>query len=96
MASITPELQAQFDTAVERVKNEKRSDGKVSTNDEKLQIYSLFKQATQGDVVGSQPWAVQIEARAKWDAWNNLKGMNKADAMAEYVKVVEQQLGPKQ
>lgn len=34
-----------------------------------------------GDVQGSQPWAVQYEARAKWDAWNANKGMTKEDAM---------------
>jgi diazepam-binding inhibitor (GABA receptor modulating acyl-CoA-binding protein) len=35
--------------------------------------------------VFAQPWAVQIEARAKWDAWNALKGMSKEKAMQEYI-----------
>ena len=30
-------------------------------------------QATEGDIASSQPWAVQVEARAKWDAWNSHK-----------------------
>ena len=38
------------------------------------QIYALFKQATTGDVSGGQPWAVQMEKRAKWDAHNEVKG----------------------
>jgi hypothetical protein len=45
-------------------------------------------QATVGDVEGSQPWAVQMEARAKWDAWNSVKGMSKEDAMSQYIAIV--------
>ena len=47
-----------------------------------------FDQATVGDVEGSQPWAVQMEARAKWDAWNSVKGMSKEEAMKQYVDLV--------
>lgn len=96
MAAVSEELQKQFDAAVERIKTEKRSDGKESTNEEKLKVYALFKQVNVGDVQGSQPWAVQVEARAKWDAWNSVKGKSKTDAMQEYVAEVERQLGPKQ
>ena len=42
-------------------------------------------QATVGDVEGSQPWAVQVEGRAKWDAWATVKGMTKEAAMEAYV-----------
>eukprot|EP00796_Vickermania_ingenoplastis_P011188 gene11188-7765_t len=60
-------------------------DGPVQLeNDIKLHFYALFKQATEGDVKGSQPWAVQIEARSKWDAWNKLKGKSAEDAKKEY------------
>jgi diazepam-binding inhibitor (GABA receptor modulating acyl-CoA-binding protein) len=45
-------------------------------------------QATVGDVEGGQPWAVQMEARAKWDAWNSVKGMSKEDAMRQYIAIV--------
>jgi diazepam-binding inhibitor (GABA receptor modulating acyl-CoA-binding protein) len=54
----------------------------------KLEFYSLFKQATLGDVEGSQPWAVQLEARAKWDAWAKLKGMSKEEAMQKYIDLL--------
>jgi hypothetical protein len=43
-----------------------------------------------GDVEGTQPWAVQMEARAKWDAWNSVKGMSKEDAMKQYIDIVTQ------
>jgi diazepam-binding inhibitor (GABA receptor modulating acyl-CoA-binding protein) len=55
---------------------------------QKLQFYSLFKQATEGDVQGSQPWAVNFEARAKWDAWKKLEGMSADEAKSQYVKLV--------
>lgn len=58
------------------------------SNAEKLETYALYKQATVGDVEGGQPWAVQLEARAKWDAWNANKGMTKEDAMKAYVALV--------
>jgi acyl-CoA-binding protein len=47
-----------------------------------------FLQATVGDVEGTQPWAVQMEARAKWDAWNSVKGMAKEEAMKQYIDIV--------
>jgi acyl-CoA-binding protein len=75
-----------FDAAVAYVKSLPK-DGPVQlSNDEKLVFYGLFKQATEGDVTGSQPWAVQVEARLKYDAWATRKGMSKEDAAAEYCK----------
>mmetsp|Transcript_67616 Transcript_67616/g.204026 ORF Transcript_67616/g.204026 Transcript_67616/m.204026 type:complete len:91 (+) Transcript_67616:85-357(+) len=60
-------------------------------NERKLLVYGYFKQANEGDVKGSQPWAVQFEARAKWDAWNAIKGMSKEEAMQKYIEEVEKQ-----
>jgi diazepam-binding inhibitor (GABA receptor modulating acyl-CoA-binding protein) len=59
-----------------------------SSNEEKLKFYSYYKQATEGDVSIAQPWAVQLEARAKWDAWNSVKGLSKEQAMEAYVDLV--------
>ncbi len=39
-----------------------------------LKIYALFKQATAGDVEGKRPGFTDMIGRAKWDAWNALKG----------------------
>ena len=64
---------------------------KAITNDRKLLCYAFFKQVNNGDVTGTQPWAVQFEARSKWDAWNKIKGVSKEKAMEEYVKEWEQQ-----
>eukprot|EP00672_Neobodo_designis_P025002 CAMPEP_0174849374 /NCGR_PEP_ID=MMETSP1114-20130205/15479_1 /TAXON_ID=312471 /ORGANISM="Neobodo designis, Strain CCAP 1951/1" /LENGTH=93 /DNA_ID=CAMNT_0016083709 /DNA_START=45 /DNA_END=326 /DNA_ORIENTATION=+ len=77
-----------FDKAVEWVRSLPK-DGPVQlSNDVKLQFYGLYKQATEGEVQGTQPWAVQVEARAKWDAWNSRKGMSADDAKKEYVELL--------
>eukprot|EP00270_Netrium_digitus_P007152 TRINITY_DN207_c0_g1_i1.p1 TRINITY_DN207_c0_g1~~TRINITY_DN207_c0_g1_i1.p1 ORF type:complete len:101 (-),score=28.47 TRINITY_DN207_c0_g1_i1:252-554(-) len=59
-----------------------------ATTESKLKYYSLYKQATEGDVKGSQPLFIQIEARSKWDAWNKLKGMSKEEAMQKYIDLL--------
>jgi diazepam-binding inhibitor (GABA receptor modulator, acyl-CoA-binding protein) len=64
---------------------------KAITTDRKLLCYAFYKQALQGDVTGEQPWAVQFEARSKYDAWAKLKGTSAEDAMQAYVKEWEQQ-----
>mmetsp|Transcript_67615 Transcript_67615/g.148292 ORF Transcript_67615/g.148292 Transcript_67615/m.148292 type:complete len:108 (+) Transcript_67615:76-399(+) len=97
MAAIGENLQKKFDEAVERIKSGTRAEGlPEATDEDKLKIYGLYKQGTLGDVTGSQPWAVQVVARAKWDAWNALKGKSKEDAMKEYIVEVERQLTGKQ
>ena len=54
-----------------------------------LQIYSLYKQATAGDVEGKRPGFTDMVGRAKWDAWNELKGKSGDEAMQEYVDLIE-------
>lgn len=76
-----------FERAVEFVRSGKSTGD--SSNDVKLAFYKYFKQATEGDVQGSQPYAVQFEARAKWDAWNSVKGTSADDAKANYVKTLD-------
>jgi len=54
-----------------------------------LRIYSLFKQATEGDVAGKRPGFADLVGRAKYDAWAALKGKSPDAAMQEYVDLVE-------
>ncbi|WP_298835358.1 acyl-CoA-binding protein [uncultured Piscinibacter sp.] len=54
-----------------------------------LKIYSLYKQATSGDVEGKRPGFTDMVGRAKWDAWNELKGKSGDDAMQEYIDLIE-------
>ncbi len=54
-----------------------------------LKIYALYKQATAGDVDGKRPGFTDMVGRAKWDAWNELKGKASDSAMQEYVDRIE-------
>lgn len=79
-----------FEKAASAIKESgNEPDMKKITNDEKLSLYGLFKQATVGDNTTGQPWAVQLEARAKWDAWTANKGKSKEAAEAEYIALVK-------
>jgi len=84
-------LEDQFKKATDVIKSSHPTD--VVSNEEKLKLYGWYKQAMDGDVAGPQPWAVHIESRRKWDAWNGCKGKRKDEAMREYVDEVERQLG---
>ena len=54
-----------------------------------LQIYSLYKQATEGDVDGKRPGFGDLVGRAKFDAWAGQKGKDRDAAMQEYVDLIE-------
>ena len=56
-------------------------------NQQKLQLYAFYKQATEGDVQGKCPSRLRMVENAKWTAWNAIKGMSKDDAMRGYLKV---------
>ncbi|MBL0745444.1 acyl-CoA-binding protein [Chryseolinea lacunae] len=74
-----------FATAVDRSK----AFTKRPTNEELLQLYGLFKQATEGDATGDRPGGFDFKAIAKFDAWEELKGKTKEQAMQEYVTLVD-------
>lgn len=54
-----------------------------------LKIYSLYKQATEGDVEGKRPGFTDMVGRAKYDAWAEQKGKSADDAMQEYIDLIE-------
>ena len=78
-------LKATFEKAVA----ESKSLPEKPDNATLLQIYALYKQATAGDVEGKRPGFSDMVGRAKWDAWNGLKGKSSEEAMQEYVDLVE-------
>jgi acyl-CoA-binding protein len=59
------------------------------SNDQLLDLYGLYKQATEGDVSGSRPGLLDLKGRAKFDAWAKRKGASKDDAMKKYVALVD-------
>jgi acyl-CoA-binding protein len=54
-----------------------------------LKMYSLFKQASEGDVEGKRPGFTDMVGRAKFDAWGAVKGKSAEEAMQEYIDLVE-------
>ena len=54
-----------------------------------LKIYALYKQATAGDVEGKRPGFGDLVGRAKFDAWDALKGKSSEEAMQEYIDLIE-------
>lgn len=80
------DLKAQFEATVKMVQSGE-GDFKPS-NDLKLEMYALFKQATEGDVNGKKPGLTDFVGRMKYSAWENLKGMSSDKAMQTYVDKV--------
>ncbi|QSP95376.1 acyl-CoA-binding protein [Marinobacter salinisoli] len=77
------DLKTQFDEAVNYIQN---AEGDFQpSNEMKLEFYALYKQATEGDVSGKRPGMMDFVGRAKYDAWEKLKGLSKEDAMQQYI-----------
>ena len=68
---------------------ESRNLSERPSNETLLQLYGLYKQATEGDVNVDPPSnPFDFVSRAKYDAWSNLKGQSRETAMKEYVVLV--------
>ena len=78
-------LEATFDAAAAASKTLRRR----PDNDTLLALYSLYKQASVGDVSGERPGALDMVNRAKFDAWAARKGTSREDAMKAYIALVE-------
>uniref|UniRef100_A0A3P8RSY5 Acyl-CoA binding domain containing 7 n=1 Tax=Amphiprion percula TaxID=161767 RepID=A0A3P8RSY5_AMPPE len=63
-------LQADFEKAAEDVKKVKTR----PTDEELLELYSLYKQATVGDVNTDGSALTDPKGKAKWHAWQGRKG----------------------
>jgi diazepam-binding inhibitor (GABA receptor modulating acyl-CoA-binding protein) len=82
-------LQERFESAVAASKTlSEKPDNEVL-----LQLYSLYKQATEGDVSAEAPGGFDFVAKAKYEAWATLKGKPKEKAMEEYIALVDKLRG---
>lgn len=79
------ELKTQFEAAVA----DSKKLAERPSNDVLLQLYALYKQATDGDVEGKRPGFTDMIGRAKYDAWAAIKGTGSDDAMQRYVDLIE-------
>lgn len=80
------ELVQEFEQAV--------ADSKTLTerpaNETLLQLYSLYKQATEGDASADPPAnPFDFVAKAKYSAWASMKGKTKENAMLEYINTID-------
>ena len=79
------DLTTRFEAAVANSKNlSERPD-----NATLLKIYALYKQGTVGDNTEKKPGFGDMVGRAKWDAWNSLKGTASDAAKQQYIDLIE-------
>ena len=83
-------LKEQFDQAAAESKNLPEKPG----NDVLLQLYSLYKQGSTGDVNTEPPSnPFDFVGKAKYEAWAALKGKSSDEAMKEYIALVNKLKG---
>jgi acyl-CoA-binding protein len=80
------ELKEQFEQAAADSKNLSSK----PDNETLLQLYSLYKQGSIGDVNSDPPSnPFDFVGKAKYEAWASLKGKPATTAMAEYVELMK-------
>jgi diazepam-binding inhibitor (GABA receptor modulator, acyl-CoA-binding protein) len=80
------ELKEQFEKAAA----DSKTLAEKPSNDTLLQLYSLYKQATEGDAATDPPSnPFDFVAKAKYEAWSSLKGKSKEASMNEYIDLVK-------
>eukprot|EP01111_Echinosteliopsis_oligospora_P016949 TRINITY_DN7192_c0_g1_i1.p1 TRINITY_DN7192_c0_g1~~TRINITY_DN7192_c0_g1_i1.p1 ORF type:complete len:880 (+),score=247.80 TRINITY_DN7192_c0_g1_i1:33-2672(+) len=58
------------------------------SNEDVLELYALFKQATEGDCKTASPPASDMRGVAKWQAWKSKARISKDDAQLNYIQYV--------
>ena len=84
-----PGLQQRFEAAAEKVANAPKDGPLKPSNEMKLKMYALYRQGKDGDVQGKRPGMMDLVGRFKYDAWAELKGMAREEAMRRYAEEVE-------
>lgn len=79
------DLKTKFEAAVAESKNlSERPD-----NATLLKLYGLYKQGSAGDNIDKKPGFSDMVGRAKWEAWDKLKGTPSEGAMQQYIDLIE-------
>jgi acyl-CoA-binding protein len=60
------------------------------TNEDKLFLYSNYKQALNGDNTNEKPSIFNRVDMEKWKAWNSVKGKSSEDSMKDYIRKVKE------
>lgn len=88
--NVDPNLLKLFEEAAEE---SKKLTNNIS-NTEKLILYSLYKQSREGDAPEDRAprFSLNLVEKAKFSAWERLRGMNTTQAMIHYIEGVQQLL----
>jgi len=82
-----PFLEVEFEEATKYVRGKLAANGK---QEDLLYLYARFKQAKEGDCTIAKPSFYQLTEKSKWNAWKELEGMGRAEAMTQYVEKVSE------
>jgi len=82
------DLQREFDQAAEDIQGL----GRRPDNDTLLKLYALYKQGSEGDLCKAQPGFFDFVGTAKHEAWAQLNGVSREEAMRRYIELVQQLL----
>ena len=74
----------EFLTAAKYVKKLKTT----PSNEELLNLYKFYKQATVGDINTPKPSIIYFKDVSKWDSWNSVKGFTKYSSEVKYISFV--------
>ncbi|MFY0594515.1 acyl-CoA-binding protein [Roseivirga sp.] len=77
-----------LETTFENAVKESKTISERPSNQDLLKIYSLYKQATEGDNNNEAPTGFDFKGMAKHNAWKELTGLSKEDAMGQYVDLI--------
>ena len=84
------DLKEQFEQAAA----DSKSLSERPSNETLLQLYSLYKQGSVGDVNTDPPSnPFDFVNKAKYEAWAGLKGKTTAEAMTEYIELIRKLKG---
>ena len=78
-----------LNTAFEAAKDASMNLSERPDNQTLLKLYGLYKQGAVGDNNEPKPGFTDFVASAKWNAWNQLKGLAQDDAKQQYIDLVE-------
>ena len=82
-------LQEQFEQTVAESKTMSERPDNMTL----LKMYGLYKQGSNGDVQGERPGMTDFVGRAKWDAWQALKGLPQEQAQQQYIDLIAELKG---
>ena len=95
---MSDKLAKEFEYCVKHINSSKSGEVETS-NQDKLEFYALYKQATLGKCTGARPGRLNVVARYKYDSWKKLENLSKDQAKEKFIekfkKVVPKNAHPK-